>query len=167
MALKDLFKGYCKDWDHEELDLFNGIKFFQQFLIIVTCTARYLILANATNPWSMAVFSSNPMFAMITAGVVSMDVFFMISAFFGFYRIRQIQMAKGCLSLKDVLKIYGKRLVRLLPMYYLAFLFGIFVAPRMLTGTGGTTFMYEQSLFWQCERDWWTNVLLVANFVPW
>jgi peptidoglycan/LPS O-acetylase OafA/YrhL len=96
----------------------------------------------------MSVFSSNPMFAMVIAGVVSMDNFFALSAFFGFYRIKQIYNAQGFLSFKDVLKIYGKRLMRLLPMYYLTLLFGIFIAPRILSNTGGVTYMYEQSLFW-------------------
>ena len=145
-AMSDMLGGYCKEWDDKELDVFNAIKFFQQFLIIITCTAKYLIMAAALNPWSMSVFSSNPMFAMVIAGIVSMDNFFAISAFFGFYRIKQIFDAQGSLSFKDVMKIYGKRLIRLLPMYYLTMLFGIFIVPRMLSG--GTTYMYEWSLFW-------------------
>lgn len=53
-------------------------------------TAYYLILGAALNPWSMGVFSSNPMFAMIVAGIIALETYFAYSAFFGFYRIKQI-----------------------------------------------------------------------------
>ncbi|CDW89299.1 UNKNOWN [Stylonychia lemnae] len=164
-AFVDLQAGYCKDWDNKELDVINAMKFFQQFLIIVTCTASYLILGAALNPWSMQVFSSNPLFAMIVAGVIALDVYFTFSAFFGFYRMCQIYDAQKGFTFKDVMKIYGKRLIRLLPIYYLTLLFGIFIGPRI--SSGPTWYMYEQSLFYRCNTYWWTNVILISNFIPW
>lgn len=83
---------------------------------------------------------------MIVAGAVAVDVYFTFSAFFGFYRICQIYDAQKGLSFKDVMKIYGKRLIRILPIYYLTLLFGIFVGPRI--SSGGLWYMYEQSLFY-------------------
>lgn len=85
--MEDLAKGNCKEWDNKELDIFHAVKFFQMFLITVTCTASYLILSDCLNPWSMNVFATNPMFPLIVGGVVASDIFFLVSAFFGFYRM--------------------------------------------------------------------------------
>lgn len=93
-AMNDMFKGETKEWDDRELDVFSAIKFFQIFLIIITCTATYLILAAPTNPWIMAVFFDNIMFTVVIAGIIAMDSYFAYSAFFGFMRISQIYDAK-------------------------------------------------------------------------
>jgi multisubunit Na+/H+ antiporter MnhG subunit len=86
-AVNDLQKGFTKEWDDKELDIFNSIKFLQIFLILITCTASYLILAAATNPWILSVFNKNMMFSVVIAGIIAMDSFFAFSAFFGFLRI--------------------------------------------------------------------------------
>jgi hypothetical protein len=46
----------------------------------------------------------------------------------------------------DIVRIYARRLVRILPLFYLTFLAGIFLGPRI--SSGGVWFMYEQALFW-------------------
>jgi hypothetical protein len=86
-AVNDLLKGDTKEWDDKELDIFNAVKFFQIFLILITCTATYLILAAPTNPWIMGVFTKNVMFTVVLAGLIAMDSFIAYSAFFGFMRI--------------------------------------------------------------------------------
>ena len=63
------------------------------------------------------------------------------------------------------MKIYGKRLLRLLPIYYLTFLAGMFLVPRI--SSGGVWFMLEEALFFECDKYWWANLLLINNFVPW
>jgi peptidoglycan/LPS O-acetylase OafA/YrhL len=93
----------------------------------------------------MAVFFNNIMFTVVIAGIIAMDTYFTFSAFFGFLRISQIYDAKVAAGEKftffDVLKIYSRRLIRLLPLYYLTFLFGLYLAPRV--SSGGVWFMYE------------------------
>jgi len=86
-AIRDMLKGETKEWDERELDIFNALKFLQIFLILITLTATYLILAAPTNPWIMAVFFDNVMFTVVIAGIIAMDTFFTFSAFFGFLRI--------------------------------------------------------------------------------
>jgi hypothetical protein len=56
-AVKEMLRGDTKEWDLRELDIFNALKFFQIFLILITLTATYLILAAPTNPWIMGVFN--------------------------------------------------------------------------------------------------------------
>ena len=156
--------GYCKSWDNKELDILNAIKFFQMFLILITCTASYLILSDALNPWSMNTFSTIIMFPLIIGGVIASDIFFLVSAFLGFYRASQIYDAMNGLGVKDILKIYGKRLMRILPMFYLVFLFGFYAIP--LIGTGPLWFMMDKALWKNCDQYWWANMLLVGNFIP-
>ena len=95
-AIREMMHGDSKMWDHgrNELDIFNSIKFFHSFLILITCTATYLIIAAPTNPWIMSVFFDNVIFTIVIAGVIAMDCYFTYSAFFGFYRICQIYDAK-------------------------------------------------------------------------
>jgi peptidoglycan/LPS O-acetylase OafA/YrhL len=171
-ALNDMLKGDTKSWDEgkNELDVFNAIKFFQIFLILITCTAMYLILAAPTNPWIMAVFFDNITFTMVIAGIIAIDSFFTYSAFFAFYRISQIYDAKLAMGASgfgviDLLKIYTKRLLRLLPLFYLTFLVGMFLIPRV--SSGGIWYTLEQALFFECDKYWWASFLLISNFVPW
>jgi peptidoglycan/LPS O-acetylase OafA/YrhL len=101
----------------------------------------------------MAVFFDNVMFTVVIAGIIAMDSFFAFSAFFGFLRISQIYDAKvaagDTFGVIDVVKIYAKRLIRLLPLYYLTFLVGMFLMPRV--SSGSVWFVYEQALFWKCD----------------
>jgi peptidoglycan/LPS O-acetylase OafA/YrhL len=61
-----------------------------------------------------------------------MEAFICISGFFGTYKILMIYDANGGkLSVKDVLKIYARRFLRLAPLYYSIFFFGWFVGPRL------------------------------------
>jgi len=91
-----MMHGDSRQWDESknELDIFNAVKFFHIFIILITCTALYLILAAPTNPWIMSIFFDNVIFTIVISGVIAMDSFFTYSAFFGFYRISQIYDAK-------------------------------------------------------------------------
>jgi peptidoglycan/LPS O-acetylase OafA/YrhL len=46
----------------------------------------------------------------------------------------------------DVLKIYIRRLLKVIPMYYITFLVGWFVIPH--TTSGPVWYMYEKALFY-------------------
>lgn len=169
--MKSMKHGGSKSYDKtdKELDIFNGIKFFLILLVIGTCTAFYLLLGAPINPWILNIFVSNFTFTFVLTGLIAMDSFFTFSAFFGFYRICQIYDAKHAIganfSFKDVIKIYGKRLFRITPFYYLTFLTGIFLIPRL--SNGGIWYSFEQALFKGCDRYWWTNILFISNFIPW
>lgn len=52
-----------------------------------------------------------------------------------------------------------------MPLYYLTFLVGMFLIPRV--SQGGVWFSLEQALFFECDRYWWASLLLVNNFIPW
>jgi peptidoglycan/LPS O-acetylase OafA/YrhL len=98
----------------------------------------------------MSVFFNNIMFTVVISGIIAMDSYFAYSAFFGFMRISQIYDAKkeggSGFGFMDIVKIYARRLVRILPLFYLTFLAGMFLAPRI--SSGGVWFMFEQGLFW-------------------
>jgi hypothetical protein len=88
-AVREMLHGDSRPWDQgqNELDVFNAIKFFNQFLILITCTATYLILAAPNNPWIMSVFFDNVMFTIVISGIIALDSYFAYSALLGFYRI--------------------------------------------------------------------------------
>jgi biotin operon repressor BirA-like protein len=85
-----------------------------------------------------------PSFTVVIAGIIAMDSYFAYSAFFAFMRISQIYDAKkeeNGFGFLDIVRIYARRLVRILPLFYLTFLAGIFLGPRI--SSGGVWFMYE------------------------
>ena len=41
----------------------------------------------------------------------------------------------------------------------------MFLVPRV--SSGGWWYMLEQALFFECDKYWWANLLLIGNFVPW
>lgn len=97
----------------------------------------------------MAVFFNNIMFTVVIAGIIAMDSYFAYSAFFAFMRISQIYDAKkeeNGFGFIDIVRIYARRLARILPLFYITFLAGLFLGPRI--SSGGVWFMYEQALFW-------------------
>ena len=79
--MQDEFKIY------KELEMLNLIKFFQEFLIMITLTASLLNLASAENPWSMESQFSNPTVMLVLLGVTAVDFFFTISSFLAFFKI--------------------------------------------------------------------------------
>lgn len=93
-----------------------------------------------------------------------MEVFVTISGFLGTYKVCQIQEAKGgSLSFKDVMKIYARKLLRVLPLYYFLLFFGWFAGPRLSSGPIWFTF---ESLYFECESRWWAHLLFIGNFIP-
>jgi len=63
----------------------------------------------------------------------------------------------------DTFKFFGRKLIRLLPLYYFILFFGWFVGPYL--SSGPTWFTYE-AIFYQCSTYWWADMLLISNFVP-
>ncbi len=92
------------------------------------------------------------------------DLFFIISAFLGTYKCFQIYEANGGrLYVTDALKLYARKYLRVAPMLYLVFFFGWSTASRL---NESPTWINYQQLFYECDKYWWGQVLMIGNFTP-
>jgi hypothetical protein len=98
--------------DFKDLQVLQPIKFVQAFFLLITLTASLLNVVSAQNPWSMEPQFDNPTVMIVLLGLVCVDTFFTISAFLAFHYANRIYKERGGLSLKDILKLYGYRILR-------------------------------------------------------
>jgi peptidoglycan/LPS O-acetylase OafA/YrhL len=94
-----------------------------------------------------------------------MEMFIGISCFLFSYRLFQLAEAQeNKLGILDVLKAFGRKLLRLVPVYWAIFLIAWGLYPRVTDG--GPTWYLSAGLFEQCEDYWWARMLLIGNLVP-
>lgn len=90
-----------------------------------------------------------------------MEMFIGISCFYFSHRLFQIAEACGDkLRPIDVLKAFARKLIRILPVYWVIFFMSWGLYPRL--GSGPTWYISE-NLFATCNDDWWTRLLLIGN----
>ena len=92
-----------------------------------------------------------------------MDVFTYLSAFLGAYKLFCLYQAQGYISVKDVLKFYARKYLRLAPIYYICFFVGWAVFPHM----GAGPIWFSASLMYDdCPSQWWAQLLFIGNVYP-
>ncbi|CDW83385.1 UNKNOWN [Stylonychia lemnae] len=163
-AFKELKTSRGKPWDHKELDMLETFKFVSYVLLQVTATAFFLMTGPTQNSWKILDFFQNIIFTIVVSGNVGMEGFTCLSGFFGAYRLLQIYDANGgTISFKDILKFYARKVMRLLPIYYLVLFFGWFVGPILFDAP---LWSINKTLYLNCESYWWASVLFIGNLVP-
>jgi hypothetical protein len=91
-------------------------------------------------------------------------VFFAISGFLGIYKCLQIIEANdGKLHFTDVLKLYGRKFLRLAPTTYFFFFMTWAIISRL---DDGPLWMNSNTLYYECDKYWWAQVLFIGNLVP-
>ena len=116
-------------------------------------------------PWKMGKMLSGIFLTVVLSCAQLADYFFLISIFLGTYKFLQIYEANGGkITLKDALKMYAKKYLRLAPMLYLVFLFGWTSGARL---SEGPAWINYENLFYKCDSYWWAQLLFVGNLVPW
>lgn len=109
----------AKPWDDRELDIFEGIKCFSFVFYTISQTACFLLYTWLNNLFTIFDMLTTVAINAFICTNIALEVFVMISAFFTVYRSFQIMEAKGsALSLKDILKIYARKFIRIAPVYY-------------------------------------------------
>ena len=163
-AFRELRSTKCKPWDDRELDVLEAFKFISFALIQITGTSLFLTSAATVNTWKMLDFFSQVFFTVVGCCNQGIDVFFAISGFLGIYKCLQLYEANGGkLTTKDCLKLYARKYLRLAPMTYFMFFLFWSSTPYM---NDGPMWMNTKTMFWECDRYWWAQILFVGNLVP-
>ena len=79
-------------------------------------------------------FNTEMIFAVVIDSNIQMEVFSTLSAFLGAYKLFQLYDTQGYLSVTDCLKFWGRKYLRLAPLYYFCFFVGWAVFPRLGAG---------------------------------
>ena len=92
-----------------------------------------------------------------------MEAFTAYSCFFSAYKLFSLYNAQGYLSVKDVLKFYMRKYLRLAPMYYFCFFVGWAIFPHM---GAGPIWYSARAMYTDCSEYWWAHLLMIGNIVP-
>lgn len=163
-AFKTLTKTRCKEWDNRELDIIESFKFMTTVMTLVLGTSFFLMSGATYNTWKLLDFFQLLFFAFVVSCNNALDVFYYLSMFLGVYKCLQIYEANdNKFGIKDALKLYARKILRLAPLYYTVFFFGWYVGVRM--NSGPIWYSYG-NLFYDCGTYWWADLLFIGNFVP-
>ena len=162
-AWSALSESKCKKWDDKELDVIEGFKFFSFFLGQLCLTAEFLMCTQTINPWMIQRFFEELLFTIVVSSNIVMECFTTLSAFLGAYKLFTLYEAQGHLSVTDVLKFWGRKYLRLAPMYYFIFFVGWAVFPYL---GAGPIWYTAHAMYDDCADYWWAQLLMIGNLVP-
>lgn len=155
----------AKPWDDRELDVLEGIKTISFVFTTISQTAFYLVETNMINLFNVfQVQRLLPVSTFIQSNL-AMENFLFLSVFILTYRCFQIMDAKGgrVLSLKDIVKIYLRKLLRLAIPYYIMWFLLWCITSRLVKGPIAAT---SSITFMDCKEDWIYTALFVGNLYP-
>lgn len=112
--------------------------------------------AATTNPQDIPHYERTYFFACVYCGHLGANTFLWISGFLVAYRYKD-----SIPSLRDI----PLRLLRILPVSWLAMFLTWKVVPYGVFIESPLWWRYSD-LFDDCHQYWWTNILMVSNFVP-
>ena len=132
--------------------MLEGVKFFSFFLGQLCITAQFLMCTQSINPWMIERFFQELIFTIVVSSNIVMEAFTTLSAFLGAYKLFSLYEAQGYISFKDCLKFWGRKYLRLAPMYYFVFFCGWAIFPHL----GAGPIWYSANLmFDDCQDYWW------------
>ena len=122
-----------------------------------------MMCTQTINPWVINQFFQELLFAIVFGGSIVMEAFTFLSAFLGAYKLFSLYEAQGYISLKDCLKFWARKYLRLAPMYYLIFFCGWAIFPHL----GAGPIWFEAGLMYDdCKDYWWAQLLMFGNIYP-
>ena len=149
---RSLVETKCYPWDNRELDTIEGVKFFSYFLGQLCLTAEFLMSTQTLNPWMVLRFFQEWIFTVVISSNIVMEAFCALSAFLGAYKLFSLHEAQGYISILDILKFFGRKYLRLAPLYYFIFFSGWALFPYM---GAGPIWYTANSMYDDCEDYWW------------
>ena len=116
------------------------------------------------NVWKLLDLFSQFIFSAVIGSSAAMEVFITISAFLGSYKSMVLFHNREQSYLKGSLKLIFRKFLRMAPLFYFLFFAGWFALPYF-QNIGPQWYLY-QSLYQDCDRYWWAQLLFLGNWVP-
>ena len=142
--------------DEKTLQMFDGMKFYAMLWIVYANTYYFTEVGVVSNIKNKPEFFKDFLFTIFPTAYFAADVFFYISGFISIYVLLKLPT----LSPLVILKQYGRRLYRLVPLIAFVMFTAKFVIPRFVEGPQSQR--YNQ-YFGACTDNWWKNLFLINN----
>lgn len=113
--------------------------------------------------WKLLDLFSQFIFSCVVGANSAMEVFISISGFLGAYKCLTFDPKSS--YLKSSLSLIGRKFIRIAPLFYLVFFFGWIAGPWLQSRDAPQWYLY-QSLYQDCDRYWWSQLLFIGNWVP-
>jgi hypothetical protein len=152
------------DRESEELEVLEGIRALSMFWGIFTATSLYVLVAHVQNIFEMLKLFESISFTMIASGNLSPDLFLFVGVFLGFVKINHLYDERKGISALTYAKLLLYRYAKYAPLYYFVFFVGWSIFPYL---SNSDTWYLSETLFDQCDKYWWTQLLFIGNLYPW
>ena len=140
-------------------DVLNGIRVLAILYVIYGHSFYNVTQCPLFNMETLIDMSKTMWFAVISSATFAVDIFFFLTAILGVAIL--YKQLKPQISIRQVLKIYLHRYIRLFPIYILSFMTYSWIAPLL---GGGPVFNGYLNRIDDCESYWWYNFLYINNF---
>ena len=164
ISFDSLFATRRNDEEHEELEVLEGIRTLTMFWGVFTATSLYVLVAYVQNIYEMLHLFESILFTMVASGNLAPDLFIFIWIFLGFVKISQIYEERKGIIPSVYAKLIIYRYFKYAPLYYFVFFFGWSIFPYF---SNADTWYLSETLFKDCDKYWWSNLLFIGNFYPW
>jgi len=154
---------YSTNKTDKHLDILNGLRVFSMIWIILGHSLIEIFAAPVFNlEDAQAKIMQSRYMTIFTSATLSVDVFFMLSAFLATLACTQIFAKAERRKVSSVLLMYLQRYLRLLPIYVVSILTAIYIMPILYEGPIYTRIT---TLKKNCPENWIWNLLYINNFV--
>ena len=122
-----------------------------------------ILIIPLTNLASFSDIRLTNWFPLIYGAYFSVDVFFFLSAFLGFYLITE-KLIKNKKGIFAYLFLYVHRYIRLIPAMIFMISITVWLVPYL--GNGPVYYKMDTLSKQLCVPYWWTNLLFINNIYP-
>ena len=149
--------------DDEELEWLEGMRVMTMGWGILTGTGLYAMIASCRNLYVMLEIFTSFLFTLIASGNLAPDWFIFIVYFLGFTSFCKLYDQNKGISVKNYIKIYLHRYLKIAPIYYIILFIGWFIIP-LLSST--TNWYISERLFWNWEAQWFSIMTFTNTLYP-
>jgi len=153
--------GYSRE-DNRELDVLEFWKYVCMFMCQINATAFFELSASIANPWQILDFFKVLSIAIVISAQIAVEAFHFFSTFICAYQCFKHlrETGKRYLSVKDILRIYLRKYLRLAPMYYFVLLAGWSTCPYI---SDEPQWALLKNMWYDCDSRWFYKLLFVGN----
>ena len=145
--------------DEGTLQLLNGLRFYAMLWIVYANTLALTEKGVVENIKDKPKMFQHFMFTLFPTAFFASDAFFFMSGFLAIYSMLKLRNY----SIILICSQYLRRLYRIIPIIAFVLFTARYVIPRFVEGPLCQRYNLE---FADCDRYFWTNLLLINNFYP-
>ncbi|KAL9917522.1 O-acyltransferase like protein-like isoform 1-T1 [Glossina fuscipes fuscipes] len=153
--------------EYEQLKFLNGYRFVCIFMMVAGHSMIYLAIAPIQNIIEVEDMGKSPALAILQGGPVSMQTFFLITAFVLKLKFNDLHLVTPQTKMSKCCKVFAKlltlRYLRIVPSLIIFNLFEAFLLQNVGDGPLWKHVVQPDSVL--CREYWWKNVFMLNNIL--